>query len=327
MRRGAAGPSSSPVLVVGSGFVGTEIARRLVAEGRAVTLASRGRPTVDPGTYGARWTGLDATDPTACARVVAAVAPRAVVLVHGPSDVTWCEARPEEASAAHAAATGNFAAVRGLDRVVMISTDNVFDGSSPHNVETTPVSPANAYGTAKRRAERLLLSRGASPATVLRVSLVYGHEPAGHVKWLNFFSACAHRLARGESVEAPGDQWTTPVLVDDVAAVTSTLLRHPGELPPLLHLGGPDRISRAEWARVIADALGAPRELVEAVPRASGRYASRPENTCLSSDLLASVPGMDATPLLDVTAAAAALAPLFRRTGRTEVTGVGPVRP
>ncbi|MFH9725769.1 SDR family oxidoreductase [Streptomyces sp. NPDC017254] len=299
------------VLVVGSGFVGTEIARRLAAEGHSATLASRGRPSVAPETYGARWTALDATDASACARVVPAVGPIAVVLVHGPSDVTWCEAHPEEAAAAHAAATGNIAALPGLDRVVMISTDNVFDGSSPHNVESTPVAPANAYGAAKRNAERLLLSRAAAPATVLRVSLVYGHEPAGGEKWLNFFSSCAHRLARGETVEAPDDQWTTPVLVEDVAAVTSMLLAQPGALPPVLHLGGPDRVSRAEWARVIAASLGVSPELVRAVPRASGRYASRPENACLSSTLLASVPGMDAVPLRDVATAAAALAPAF----------------
>ncbi|MFD4029531.1 sugar nucleotide-binding protein [Streptomyces sp. NPDC058637] len=97
-----------------------------------------------------------------------------------------------------------------LDRIVMISTDNVFDGSSPHNVETTPVPPANAYGAAKLIAEQTLLSRAVSPATVLPVSLVCGHEPAGSEKWLNFFSSCAHRLSRGETVEAPADQWTAP---------------------------------------------------------------------------------------------------------------------
>ncbi|MFE0649357.1 sugar nucleotide-binding protein [Streptomyces sp. NPDC059534] len=180
-----------------------------------------------------------------------------------------------------------------------------------------PGRAAPAGRAAKRAAELLLLSRAVSPATVLRVSLVYGHEPAGHDKWPNFFSSCAHRLARGEPVEAPGDQWTTPVLVDDVAAVTATLLRHPGALPPLLHLGGPDRVSRADRARTVARALGAPPELVRAVPRSSGRYASRPENTCLSSTLLASVPGMDRTPLRTVTEAAEALAPLFLPDGST----------
>ncbi|MFI8252441.1 SDR family oxidoreductase [Streptomyces filamentosus] len=301
-----------PVLVVGSGFVGSEIARRLAGAGRAVTLASRGRPGRPPEAYGARWTSLDATDPAACAEVVAGVGPRAVVLVHGPSDVTWCEAHPTEAAEAHAAATASFAALPGLDRLVMISTDNVFDGASAHPVEETPTAPANAYGRAKRRAEELLLARAVSPATVLRVSLVYGHEPADGGKWLNFFASCAHRLVRGEPVEAPDDQWTTPVLVDDVAAVTALLLRPGAAVPELLHLGGPERVSRAGWAREAARALGVPPELVRPVPRASGRYASRPENTCLASTRLAAVPGMGAVPLRGVAAGAAALAPAFR---------------
>ncbi|MFC7922387.1 SDR family oxidoreductase [Streptomyces cinereoruber] len=300
-------------LVVGSGFVGSEIARRLVAEGHEVTLGSRGRPAVAPEDYGAGWRPLDATDARACERAVAAVAPRTVVLVHGPSDVTWCEAHPEEAAAAHRAATAHFASVPGLERIVMISTDNVFDGRCAENVESTPTSPANAYGVAKRAAEEMLLSGAASPATALRVSLVYGHEPAGGGKWLNFFASCAHRLARGEPVEAPADQWTTPVLVDDVAGVVALLLAHEGDLPPVLHLGGPERVSRAAWAREIARALDAPTALVRPVPRAAGRYASRPENTCLSSTLLPAVPGMDAVPLRGVATAAEALAARFPR--------------
>ncbi|WP_051845183.1 sugar nucleotide-binding protein [Streptomyces globisporus] len=300
-------------LVVGSGFVGSEIARRLVLEGHEVTLGSRGRPAVGPEAYGARWTALDATDARACARVVAAVGPRTVVLVHGPSDVTWCEAHPEEAAAAHRAAAAHFAALPGLGRVLMISTDNVFDGRCAENVESTPVAPANAYGAAKRAAEEILLSRAVSPATALRVSLVYGHEPADGGKWLNFFSSCAHRLARGETVEAPDDQWTTPVLVDDVALVVARLLAHEGDLPPVLHLGGPERVSRAAWAGEIARALDVPADLVKPVPRAAGRYASRPRNTCLSSTLLSAVPGMDAVVPRGVTAAAESLAPLFLR--------------
>ncbi|MFI0988625.1 sugar nucleotide-binding protein [Streptomyces exfoliatus] len=81
----------------------------------------------------------------------------------------------------------------------------------------------------------------------------------------------------------------------------------------MLHLGGPERVSRAAWAREIARALDAPTALVNPVPRAAGRYASRPQNTCLSSTLLSSVPGMDTVPLQGVAAAAGTLAPLFLR--------------
>ncbi|MGX1134803.1 dTDP-4-dehydrorhamnose reductase [Streptomyces glaucescens] len=281
--------SAGGTLVVGSGFVGLGIARRLAAAGESVTVTSRNRPGRLPDTRGVRWHALDATDPEACGRLVARLGPRRVVLVHGPSDVTWCEAHPARAVSAHTAAAANLAALAGDARLLMISTDNVFDGSRPDNTEDTPVSPANAYGRAKLRAERTVLD-AAADAVVLRVSLVYGHEPPDAGKWLNFFAACAHRLLRGEPVTVPEDQWTTPVLVDDVAEVTAAVLAAETPLPPVLHLGGPNRVSRAAWASVIAQTLGAPPHLVVPVPRAATRYASRPENACLTSSLLPRLP-------------------------------------
>ncbi|MFJ8082312.1 SDR family oxidoreductase [Streptomyces sp. NPDC096205] len=272
-------------LVVGSGFVGTGIARRLAADGKEVTLASR-TPVTPPDGVG--WTPLDATDAGACGRLLERLRPDRVVLVHGPSDVTWCEEHPDRAAAAHTAVAAHFAARAGGARLVLISTDNVFDGTRADNTEDTPIRPANAYGRAKAAAEQALLE--AADALVLRVSLVYGHEPADAGKWLNFFAACAHRLVRGEPVTAPADQWTTPVLVDDVAEVTAALLDCRDPLPPVLHLGGPDRVGRAAWASVIADALGARPGLVVPTARAGTRYASRPENTCLVSTLLGRLP-------------------------------------
>ena len=273
--------SGARTLIVGSGFVGRAVAARIAARGGSAVLASR-RPPSSAGAGAADWVRLDAADPAACARVLRSVAPDNLVLVHGPSDVSWCEADPERAAELHAGAAANLAAAAGGRRMLLVSTDNVFDGRSPENDEATPTAPANAYGRAKLRAEQVV--REAQDATVLRVSLVYGWEPEGTAKWLNFFAACAHRLRAGQPVAAPEDQWTTPVLVEDVAAVTAAALA-PGA-PELLHLGGPDRISRADWAEAIAAGIGAPRDLVVRGPRAAGRYASRPANTCLTSTRL-----------------------------------------
>ncbi|MGW6546430.1 SDR family oxidoreductase [Streptomyces massasporeus] len=302
--------SAGGTLVVGSGFVGTGIARRLAAAGESVTVTSRHRPERLPDVPGMRWHALDATDLAACGRLVARLRPRRVVLVHGPSDVTWCEEHPDPAVAAHTAAAAHFAALAGDARLLMISTDNVFDGSRADNAEDSPVSPANAYGRAKLRAERTVLD-AAADAVVLRVSLVYGHEPADAGKWLNFFAACAHRLRRGEQVRVPRDQWTTPVLVDDVAEVTAALLDADAPLPPVLHLGGPDRVSRAAWASVVAETLGAPAHLVVPVPRAATRYASRPQNACLTGSLLARLPATGAITVRGVREGARYLAPAF----------------
>ncbi|MEV6808741.1 sugar nucleotide-binding protein [Streptomyces sp. NPDC051132] len=297
-------------LVVGSGLVGTGIARRLASAGRPVTLVSRRPPRTPAEEFGARWAALDATDAGACRRLLDELRPGRVVLVHGPSDVTWCEEHPQETRDAHVTVARTFAALAPRARTVLISTDNVFAGDFPRNDEYSPLSPANAYGRAKRAAEEALLALS-ERAVALRVSLVYGHEPADAGKWLNFFAACAHRLRRGEPVEAPDDHWTTPVLVDDVAAVTAALLDAEHPLPPVLHLGGPDRVTRAEWAAVIARTLGAPTELVVPVPRARTRYASRPVNACLGSALLGNLPATERIAVRGVQAGAELLAPAF----------------
>jgi dTDP-4-dehydrorhamnose reductase len=269
-------------LIVGSGFVGRAVADRLARTGGQPVLASR-RP---PERAAVPWTALDVTDPASCHRVVAETAAEEIVLVHGPSDVTWCDRHPEEAMAGHRTAARNMVAAAGDRRLVLISTDNVFDGSRADCSEATPTAPHNAYGRAKLAAEQVLAGHAA--ATVLRVSLVYGWEPADSAKWLNFFAACAHRLLAGEPVAVPHDQWTTPVLVDDVAAVTAAVLA--ARDLPLLHLGGPDRISRADWALLIAAEFGVDPGLVVAEPRSAGRYAGRPENSCLTSTLLSRAP-------------------------------------
>ncbi|MGW0882610.1 SDR family oxidoreductase [Streptomyces sp. NPDC002671] len=300
-------------LVVGSGLVGTGIARRLASAGEAVTLVSRRPPVLPTERYGARWGALDATDAQACRGLLDRLRPGRIVLVHGPSDVTWCEDHPDEARTAHVAVADTFAGLAPDTRIVMISTDNVFGGETAHNTESTPVSPANAYGRAKLKAEEALLAK-APRAVALRVSLVYGHEPADAGKWLNFFAACAHRLQRGERIEAPDDHWTTPVLLDDVAEVTAALLYAGHPLPPVLHLGGPDRVTRAEWATVIAGVLGAPAGLVTPVPRARTRYASRPVNACLTSELLATLPTTERIPVRGVREGARLLAPAFAGT-------------
>jgi dTDP-4-dehydrorhamnose reductase len=274
-------------LIVGSGFVGRALAQHLTGSGESAVLASRTPPEAARGEAAQEWIRLDITEPGAFGRALERTGADSVVLVHGPSDVTWCERHPEEAMNGHAGAARLVTEAADGRRTVLISTDNVFDGTADAPDESAPTRPANAYGRAKLAAEEIL-AEGAE-TTVLRVSLIYGWEPADSAKWLNFFASCVHGLRAGRQIRVPFDQWTTPVLIDDVARVTAALASA-ASVPPLLHLGGPERISRAEWAGVIASQLGVPADLVVPEPRVQGRYANRPVSTCLSSRLLAGHP-------------------------------------
>ncbi|MEV5710660.1 sugar nucleotide-binding protein [Actinoallomurus sp. NPDC052274] len=270
-------------MVVGSGYLGGRIGARIRALGGRAVLCSR-RPPAARSAAGLEWRELDVRDARACRDVVRGLAPDALVIVHGPSDITWCEEHPREAMAAHGAGAMNLAAAAGRLPVLLVSTDNVFAGTRDSYGESDEVSPANAYGRAKLAAERALLDTGV--ALVLRVSLVYGWDPDGHRP--NYFTTCVRSLRAGRAVEAPDDHWNTPVLVDDVAAWSAELVRT--RRTGVLHLAGPERLSRYAWARRIAAGLGLGEDLVRAVGKAGTAYACRPRNACLHSEHAADLP-------------------------------------
>jgi dTDP-4-dehydrorhamnose reductase len=280
-------------MVVGSGYLGGRIGARIRALGGRAVLCSR-RPPTARSAAGTEWRELDVRDPVSCGDAVRGVAPDAVVIVHGPSDITWCERHPQQAMAAHGAGASNLVAAAGGRPLLLISTDNVFPGTRHSYGESDPVEPANAYGRAKLTGERTLLDTG--NALVLRVSLVYGWDPDGHRP--NYFTTCVRGLRDGRPVEAPVDHWNTPVLVDDVAAWSAALVE--AGRTGVLHLGGPDRLSRHEWAGRIAKGLGLDDGPIRPVDKAGTAYACRPSNACLHSERAADLPELAGLRPVDV---------------------------
>lgn len=255
------------VLCVGTGFVGGAIARRLASTGWKVDGVSRNA--------GHR---LDIGDPAQRARLaqLAAEGYDAIVLCHGPSDVTWCDENPELAEQMHA---GTAAAVADLGvPVLLISTDNVFPGDRPAYAVSDPTDPPNGYGRAKLLAERAVIAGG---GLVARVSLVYGWS-SGNQR-LNFAERCLLELRDGAELRVPYDQDTTAIYVADVASAAAAWLNDPDPGVSLVHLAGPESVSRAEFARLAAQAIGADESLITAVPRAETSLACRPRYSGLVS--------------------------------------------
>ena len=257
------------VLVVGAGLIGTPIIAALRARGiavRSVCRSSRPEPHVraDLSTEEGR---------QQLAETVRTWRPDRAILAHGPGDITWIEDNEQSATVIHVGAA------RAVSNVptVLISTDNVFEGTSGYRKDTDPVCPLNAYGRVKLAAERAL--EGGPAPMIMRVSMVFGLRRNGRT---DFVGASLERARARQDFAVPVDQHLTPIYLDDVAtAVVAVLLGPPR--PVTLHLAGVTQLSRYELARLAYRAAGADPDLVRGVPRAQTGWACRPAYSSLAN--------------------------------------------
>lgn len=221
------------LIVGGSGFLGTELARQAVAAGWETAGTYCSRPGSVPGVS---WHRLDLRAPGHVGKVLAAVAPTVVInATSGGSD--WAVTADGSIRVAMAAA-----AQRGC-RLVHVSSDAVFSGSRIHYDESCPPDPVTAYGAAKAAAEsavRLL----APAAAVVRTSLIIGHGESVHERLVHAMAAGTH-----DGVLFTDDV-RCPVQVADLASALWELALSDGA--GMFHVAGADALSRHELGTLIA---------------------------------------------------------------------------
>ena len=145
------------------------------------------------------------------------------------------------------AAVARAAAAAGA-RLIHLSTDVVFAGRPQPYTETDPLDPIIGYGRDKADAEAEVM-RHHPQAAVLRPSLLYGTDRLG------FCQIDVQRALAGHSaMQFFTDELRSPVHAADVAAAICMLADRPDVSGPL-HVAGPQAISRADFARRIADHL------------------------------------------------------------------------
>lgn len=141
------------------------------------------------------------------------------------------------------------AAVRSRARLVHVSSDALFAGRDAPYTEADPPSPVHDYGDDKADAEAAVALIDPS-AVIVRTSLIYGTDQlSGHE------IAVRDALAGRSDMRFFTDEIRSPVLAVDLAAALGDLARTP-EITGVLHLGGPEALSRAELARLTAERQG-----------------------------------------------------------------------
>ncbi len=261
--------SSHPrILLTGaSGRLGAYLLRDLRGRGLDVTA------------WGGR-SAVDLCDPDATATAFRTTNPDLVVHTAAMSSVEDCERDPAFARRANEDATRHLAelAAAARARFVFTSTDLVFDGDRGGYRETDPATPRSTYGTTKLAAERAALA--APGAAVVRLSLLYGPGLAGR---RSFFDHLVSEIKGGRPVRLFADEWRTPLAYP--AAAAGLIAVALSDFTGLLHLGGPERMSRLEMGLRLAAVLKCDPGAVVSTTRAAAGLADRPRDTSLDSTL------------------------------------------
>jgi dTDP-4-dehydrorhamnose reductase len=248
------------ILLLGaSGFVGGGLWEHLTARHEVVgTFATRGVA------------GLERLDLRDERRLAALAAGGFDLVVHaaGLVPLEAAEADPELAHRLNVRPVEVLLdAVRGSStRLVLLSSDNVFDGTRDQYTEDDHRSPVNVYGRTKAAAEDLLLADGGH--LVVRIPLVFGRGP-----WANTFLA---RLA-GATTPARTDLVCAPVYLPSLGPALARLWERTG----VVHYGGRDVVSRFELMCRVQRALRLPTRVVAA--QGAGTDCPRPPRLVLRS--------------------------------------------
>jgi dTDP-4-dehydrorhamnose reductase len=220
------------LVVGGSGFLGQEVARqaRLAGDRVVATFHSHPLPIA-----GVDWRRLDIRRRDGVAALVDHTRPAAVINV-AYRQTDWATTAD---GGMHVAA----AAAAARARLVHVSSDAVFSGSTVRYDETCSPDPITAYGAAKAAAETAV--KGLDPTAVIaRTSLILGDGGSPHERLV-------HALAAGATTGALFvDDVRCPVHVTDLAAALLELARssHAG----IHHVAGADAVSRYELGVLIA---------------------------------------------------------------------------
>jgi len=284
------------ILVTGaSGRLGSVLVDRLTRQGGHVVIAWSGATTGPSGAVTLH--AVDLSEARAVAESLEEADPDAIIHAAALSSADAVYRDPAQGQAVNVEGTrrlAEWAGSRGR-RLLFTSTDLVFDGSGSWYREEDPARPILAYGRSKYAAERHVL---ATPrGLVARLSLLFGPTPWGRP---GFFDRAIEALRRGESRPFFEDEFRTPLHYHTAAEILVRLVE--SEAVGIVHVGGPERLSRFELMRRAALAAGIDPHLVR-----SGRQAdvpspeTRPADVSLDTTRLATLlPDLKPPPIEEV---------------------------
>jgi dTDP-4-dehydrorhamnose reductase len=252
-------------LIGASGLLGRAVAAELASAARTqewrVVRTARSRAD-------ATSVKLDLLDHDAVRTFLREIAPDAIVVAAAERRPDICENDPALARALNVDALSVIATeARALGAwVLSISTDYVFDGTSPPYLPDDAPAPLNAYGRSKLDGERALFASDPM-SCVLRLPLLYGPFTDWNESAVTSLAPAIVKSADPANPSASMDAWATryPTLTSDVAVVIRGMLEHRAKgatISGITQWSGDEPMTKFDIAERIARALKVDARLV-----------------------------------------------------------------
>lgn len=238
-------------LIVGAdGLVGGALFRRLRNAGKSVVGTTRKRAGVNES-----YSYLDLAEPAGEWKFPWPVS--VAIICAGVTKAQACKDDPVSTAAINVEGISSLAStlVAAGAFVIFLSTNQVFDGSTPRQEPDARLCPATEYGRQKAEVERRIAEHGDSVA-IVRFAKILGSRPSLIAGWID-------SLRGGKPIHPFSDMTLAPIPLS--CAVTALTLVAQLRLPGILQVSGDEDIPYAEAARAGARALGADPRLVQPV--------------------------------------------------------------
>lgn len=205
--------------------------------------------------------------------------PDVIINCAGMTDVEQCEAEPEKAFKVNALGARNLsiAARKIRARLVQLSTDDVFDGTSsiPYN-EFDSTYPSTIYGKSKLAGENFVKEL-AQKHIIIRSSWVYGEGN-------NFVKEILGLADKQETIMVSKNQFASPTSAKELARVVLRLLQSGDD--GIYHAVCKGSCSRFEFASEILRLTNKNNKLIATEEHTSSHSLMRPSYSVLDNLML-----------------------------------------
>ncbi|HHG85022.1 MAG TPA: SDR family oxidoreductase [Bacteroidetes bacterium] len=266
------------ILVTGSnGLLGQKLVDRLAGRDAVNLIATSRGHNRNPNQEGYVYESLDVLDLDAIRAVFRQYEPTECIHTAAMTHVDRCEEDPDACRALNVTAVENLIQVcREMGtKIIHVSTDFIFDGTSGPYSEKDMPKPLSRYGNTKLEGERLVIESGI-PFAVARTMLVYG--VVADMSRSNIILWARKALSEGQEIQVVHDQFRSPTLAEDLA--DGIILIAMKEKTGIFHLSGPDTLSILDLVKEVADYWGFAPELIQAIDSSTlNQRAARPPRT------------------------------------------------